>query len=97
MDKAKVEVIEKLPPPMNIKAIRSFFRHVSFYRRFIRDFSKITKPLSNLLIKDVPSDSSHDCLQIFKTLKEKLTNAPIIVAPIGVCLSKLYVMQVILL
>ena len=48
VDKTKVEVTEKLPPPMNMKGVRSFLRHAR--RRFIRDFSKITTPLSNLLI-----------------------------------------------
>ncbi|XP_014491938.1 uncharacterized protein LOC106754437 [Vigna radiata var. radiata] len=54
MDKAKVEVIEKLPPPTNMRGIRSFLGHVGFYRRFIKDFSKIAKPLSNLLAKEIP-------------------------------------------
>ncbi|MCI07071.1 hypothetical protein A2U01_0028134, partial [Trifolium medium] len=44
VDKAKVEVIEKLPPPVNVKGIRSFLGYVGFYRRFIKDFSKIAKP-----------------------------------------------------
>ena len=48
VDIAKVEVIEKLPPPISVKGIRSFLGHVGFYRRFIKDFSKIAKPLSNL-------------------------------------------------
>ena len=81
MNKAKVEVIEKLPSPTNIKAVRSFLGHACFYHRFIRDFSKITKLLSNLLVKDAQFDFSHDCLQAFKMLKEKLTTVPIIVAP----------------
>ena len=51
VDKAKVEIIEKLPPPNSIRAIRSFLGHTGFYRRFIKDFSKISKSLSNLLIK----------------------------------------------
>ena len=45
VDKAKIEVIEKLPPPTSVKGIRSFLGHAGFYRRFIKDFSKITKPL----------------------------------------------------
>ena len=54
VDKAKVKVIEKLPPPTSVKGVRSFLRHVGFYRRFIKDFSKIAKPLTHLLVKDVP-------------------------------------------
>ena len=52
VDKAKMEVIEKLPPTVNVKGIRSFLGHAEFYRRFIKDFSKIAKLLSNLLYKD---------------------------------------------
>ena len=54
VDKAKVEIIEKLPQPTNVKGIRSFLGHAEFYRRFIKDFSKIAKPLCNLLNKDTP-------------------------------------------
>lgn len=54
VDQAKVEVTEKLPPPMNIKGIRSFLSRVGFYIRFIKNFSKITKPLCQLLQYDVP-------------------------------------------
>ena len=49
MDKAKIETIENLPPPSSVKGIRSFLGHAGFYRRFIKDFSKIAKPLSNFL------------------------------------------------
>ncbi|XP_070003152.1 uncharacterized protein [Nicotiana sylvestris] len=45
MDRAKVDVIAKLPPPTSVKAIRGFLGHDGFYRRFIRDFSKIANPL----------------------------------------------------
>ena len=54
MDKAKVDAIEKLPCPKDIKGIRSFLGHAGFYRRFITDFSKISRPLTNLLQKDIP-------------------------------------------
>ena len=53
VDRAKIEVIERLPPPTNVKGIRSFLGHAGFYRRFIKDFSKIAKPLTNLLAKEI--------------------------------------------
>ncbi|GJZ77844.1 hypothetical protein Tco_0642516, partial [Tanacetum coccineum] len=62
VDKAKINVISKLSPPTNVKGIRSFLGHASFYRRFIKDFSKITCPLTKLLEKDTPfefNDESH--------------------------------------
>ncbi|KAK6162162.1 hypothetical protein DH2020_002003 [Rehmannia glutinosa] len=71
VDRAKVVAIEKLPPPTNEKAIRSFLGHAGFYRRFIRDFSKITKPLSQLLEKDTAFNFSDDCLQGFEILKKR--------------------------
>ena len=54
VDRAKTEMIEKLPPPTTIKGVRGFLGHASFYRRFIKDFSLIAKPLTNLLNKNVP-------------------------------------------
>ena len=50
VDKTKIEAIEKLPPPSSIKGIRRFLGHAGFYRRFIKDFSRIAKPLSSLLV-----------------------------------------------
>ena len=81
MDCAKIDVIEKLPPPTNVKGVRSFLGHVGFYRRFIKDFSKISKPLCDLLAKDAVFDFSKECLNSFETLKSKLISSPIIVAP----------------
>ena len=81
VDKAKIETTEKLAPPTSVKGIRSFLGHAGFYRRFIKDFSKISKPLSNLLIQGAPFNFDEDCMQAFSTLKEKLISAPIVVAP----------------
>jgi hypothetical protein len=69
VDKAKVETVEQLPPPMDVKSLRSFLGHAGFYRRFIKDFSKITKPLTQLLQKDVAFDFDEKCLAAFQTLK----------------------------
>lgn len=81
VDRAKVDVIEKLPPPTSVKAIRSFLGHAGFYRRFIKDFSKIANHLCKLLEKDNPFVFSHDCRVAFEELKKRLVTAPIIVAP----------------
>ena len=56
VNKAKIEAIEKLPPPSSIKGIRSFLGHAGFYRLFKEDFSRIVKPLSSLLVQGTPFD-----------------------------------------
>jgi len=81
VDRAKVEVIEKMPPPISVKGVRSFLGHVGFYRRFIKDFTKISKPLTNLLMKDVEFNFSQECLDSFHRLKKALISAPIMQAP----------------
>ncbi|CAJ2663002.1 unnamed protein product [Trifolium pratense] len=81
VDQAKIEVIKDLPPPVNVKGVRSFLGHAGFYRRFIKDFSKIAKPLSNLLVKENEFNFDADCLKAFVVIKEKLVTAPIIIAP----------------
>nr|GEX85265.1 reverse transcriptase domain-containing protein [Tanacetum cinerariifolium] len=81
VDKAKVDVITKLPHPTNGKGIRSFLGHAGFYRRFIKDFSKIARPMTRLLKKDTPFIFSQECVEAFQTLKRKLTEAPILIAP----------------
>nr|GFA49147.1 hypothetical protein [Tanacetum cinerariifolium] len=80
VDKAKIEVISKLPHPTTVKGIRSFLRHAGFYRRFIKDFSKISRPMTHLLEKNPPFIFSNECIQAFRSLKEKLTEALILIA-----------------
>ncbi|GJV92204.1 reverse transcriptase domain-containing protein [Tanacetum coccineum] len=80
VDRAKVDVIAKLPPPTSVKGIRSFLGHAGFYRRFIQDFSKIARPMTHLLEKETPFIFSTECREAFETLKKKLTEAPILVA-----------------
>nr|GEW52083.1 reverse transcriptase domain-containing protein [Tanacetum cinerariifolium] len=80
VDKAKIEVISKLPHPTTVKGIRSFLGHAGFYRRFIKDFSKISRPMTHLLKKNAPFVFFNDCIQAFRTLKENLTEAPILIA-----------------
>ena len=81
VDKAKIDVIDKLPPPVNAKGVRSFLGHVVFYWQFIKDFSKIVKPLSYLLNKDAVFLFDEKCLKAFNTLKTSLVSAPIITTP----------------
>ena len=81
VDIAKIDTISKLPPSHNFKGIRSFLGHAGFYRRFIKDFSKIAKPMTQLLEKDANFVFSYECNVSFESLKQKLVNAPIMIAP----------------
>nr|GFA12744.1 reverse transcriptase domain-containing protein [Tanacetum cinerariifolium] len=81
VDRAKFDVIAKLPHPTTVKGIRSFLGHVGFYWRFIQDLSKISRPMTHLLEKNTPFIFSEDCIQAFQTLKKKLMEAPILIAP----------------
>ncbi|GJX09321.1 reverse transcriptase domain-containing protein [Tanacetum coccineum] len=81
VDRAKVDVIAKLPHPTTVKGVRSFLGHAGFYRRFIQDFSKIARPMTHLLEKETPFVFSKDCIDAFQTLKNKLTKAPILLVP----------------
>ena len=81
VDKAKIELISKLPSPKNVKIVRQFLGHVGFYQRFIKDFSKIAKPLYKLLEKDAKFAWDEDCQRSFEELKTYLTTAPIVRAP----------------
>ena len=81
VDQAKIDIISNLPPPTNIKDIRSFLGHASFYRHFIKDFSKVAHSMTTLLEKDTPFHFSPQCHSSFQTLKMALTTAPIIQPP----------------
>ena len=70
-DRAKVKVIEKLPPPISVKGMRSFLGHEGFYWRFIKDFSKIAHPLCKFLEKECKFNFEESCLKAFGELKEK--------------------------
>ncbi|GJY70582.1 putative nucleotidyltransferase, ribonuclease H [Tanacetum coccineum] len=80
VDRAKIDVIAKLQYPKNVKGVRSFLGHAGFYRRFIKDFLMISKPMTQLLMKDAKFDSD-DCKKAFTILKEKLTTTPIMISP----------------
>lgn len=80
VDKTKIEVIDKLSPPTSVKGIRSFLGHVGFYRRFIKDFSKVAKLLCSLLEHDKPFQFDKGRLQTFRELKKVLITAPVVIA-----------------
>nr|GEZ83877.1 reverse transcriptase domain-containing protein [Tanacetum cinerariifolium] len=80
VDKATINIISKLPHPTTVKGIRSFLGHAGFYRRFIKDFSKIARPMTRLLEKDTSFIFSQECVDAFQTLKKILTKAPILIA-----------------
>ena len=81
VDKAKIELISKLPSPTNVKIVRQFLGNAGFYRRFIKDFSKSAKPLYKLLEKDAKFSWDEDFQRSFEELKTYLTAAPIVRAP----------------
>ena len=81
VDKAKIELISKLPSPMNVKTVRQFLGHAGFYRRFIKDFSRIAKPLYKLLEKDAKNFWEKEFQESFEELKSHLTTAPIVREP----------------
>src|SRR5262249_54040767 len=78
VDKANVEAIENLPL-IKIKTVRIFLGHVDFYRRFIKNFFKIAKLLTDLLQKDTPFSFMKECLEAFMVLKDKLIHTPIMI------------------
>ena len=81
VDQAKVSIIRNLMPPTIVKGIRSFLRHARFYRRFIRDFSNIARPLCRLLEKDTKFNFDESCQNSFEEIKSRLVEAPIMAKP----------------
>ena len=81
MDQSKISIIKTLAPPTTVKGIRSFLGHAGFYRRFIKDFSKIARPLCRLLEKDTKFNFDDSCKAAFEEIKIRLVQAPIMAAP----------------
>ena len=65
-------------PPTTVKGIRSFLGHAGFYRRFIRNFTKISRRLCRLLKKDVKFDFDESCRYAFEEIKSRLVTTPIL-------------------
>ena len=81
VDQAKVSIIRNLMPPTTVKGIRSFLGHAGFYRRFIREFSKIARPLCRLLEKDTKFNFNESYQIFFEEIKSILVEAPIMAKP----------------
>ena len=76
-----VEVIQDLALPKSIRELRSFLGHVGFYRRFIQDFAKVSKPLTSLLCKEKDFIIEEEGKHAFIQLKQPLVEAPILQSP----------------
>ena len=81
VDQEKVYIIKTLLLPTTIKGIRCFLGHAGFYRRFIKGFSKISRPLCRLLEKDAKFNFDESCRYAFDETKYSLVTAPIMVIP----------------
>ena len=81
VDKAKIDLILNLPTPKTVKDVRSLLGYAGFYRRFIKNFSSISRPLCNLLLKESNFEWTEECEVAFKKLVHMLTSTPIMQAP----------------
>ena len=78
MEPQKIQTILDWAQPTSLRHVRSFLGFCNFYRRFIRDFSKLAKPLTGLTKKDAPFDWTSACQSAFDSLKKMVTEAPIL-------------------
>ena len=89
-DPKKIEAITSWPTPTNVKDVRSFLGTCSYYRKFIKDFGTIARPLHRLTEKSMIFKWNNECDESFKILKECLTTSPILTYP---CLEKEYILD----
>jgi hypothetical protein len=78
VDPSKVQEVMDWKPPKSVHQIRSFLGLASYYRRFIPDFSRIAKPMTELLNKGMKFVWSEACEKAFHTLRQHLTSAPVL-------------------
>ncbi|GBG42130.1 hypothetical protein CBR_g83874, partial [Chara braunii] len=80
-DSRKVAAVKEAPVPTSLTQVRTFLGLASYYRRFIKGFAAIARPLTNLLRKDQPLSWDAECQQAFATLKDTLATTPILIRP----------------
>ncbi|GBG87245.1 hypothetical protein CBR_g45304 [Chara braunii] len=80
-DSRKVAAVKEAPVPTSLTQVRAFLGLVSYYRRFIKGFAAIARPLTNLLRKDQPLNWDAECQQAFATLKDALATTPSLIRP----------------
>ena len=80
-DPDKVRKVATWPVPTSTKETQSFLGFASYYRRFIRDFAEIAKPLHRLTEKTAPFNWTVECQAAFQELRQRLTSAPILAHP----------------
>ena len=81
VDQGKVSIIKTLLPPKTVKGIKIFLRHAGFYKRYIKDFSKIYRTLSRLLEKEENFNFDESCKVAYDEIKSRLVIAPIMTTP----------------
>jgi hypothetical protein len=81
VDPSKVKDMLNWMPPTNVLEIRSFLGLAEYYHRFIKDFSKVAKPMTRLLDKNKDFEWRKDCQASFEELKKCLTSAPVLTLP----------------
>ncbi|XP_057250790.1 uncharacterized mitochondrial protein AtMg00860-like [Beta vulgaris subsp. vulgaris] len=81
VDPSKITAVSEWPKPRNVTDIRSFLGLAGYYRRFVKDFSRVAKPMTSLMKKDTKFIWTEECEKAFKKLKELLTTAPILTLP----------------
>jgi hypothetical protein len=81
VDSSKIEVVSKWQSPKSVTEIHSFLGLAGYYRRFIENFSKIAKPMTELLKSNMPYVWSDKCEASFQELKTRLTTTPVLTLP----------------